>query len=239
MKKNIVFALMFLSISINAQKLTKKDHPVYFSLEAKGGITTALLTNNNVADDEYINYFNPMVSPSFGIGFGTHFTKDITLQIEKNWTEFKQKYIYLNNIPEKIYKFKTGDIGFFVRGTGENGGFVGIGFKMAKLAKVSVNDSIVQGDYFAESMNFLHFELGGPVWQNNMFDITINFRVGYCITDISKAENYTPGAYLPYPEDSYTGTYPLTVQFFTGFNWNIGYFATSQCKHKGFLFFKN
>ncbi len=217
-----------------AQKKKPKDNPTWFNLEIKGGGGTSLFTNHNISGDKQINMYNFGFYPVFGVGFGSHITNSLAVQIEKNWNTLGQKYTYKNGLPDKTYKLKTSDLGIFVRGTGDGGGYVGVGFKMSNVSNSSISDSTF---FFRRKLNFVHFELGGPLWQNNMFDVNLNIRFGYCINDMVNNKLFEPGAYTVYP--SHAGTYPLTLQAMIGFNWHIGYFATSNCKHKGFLLFTN
>lgn len=235
--KNIITILLIIScITSYAQKkkskLNKKESPTWFYLELKGGGGTSLFSNKNISNDKQIDMYKLGFNPVFGVALGAHIIDGLAFQIEKNWNTISQKYSYKNNLPDRSYSLKTSDLGFFIRGTRETGSFVGAGFKMSNITNAT-GDSL----FFKPKINFLHFELGGPLWQNNMFDINLNLRFGYCITDIVDNKLFQPGAYTVYP--SYSPTHPITVQAMIGFSWHIGYFATSNCKHKGFILFTN
>lgn len=229
MKTSISIIIIFaLCICAKAQKKKSKDNPVWFNLEIKGGIGTSLLTNKNISNDKNINTMNFNFYPAYGIGIGAHIKNFLAVQIEKSWSSFGQKYTYKNELPSKTLVFNSNELGLFLRKTSESGGFVGLGFKVASIGK---------SDSLNKNLNFLHFEIGGPVWQNNMFDINLNIRFGYGLNNMVSAQNYNPGAYTVYTKNA--TTHPITAQFLVGLNWHIGYWATSNCKHTGFLFFTN
>jgi len=232
----LIFLLLFTGVYAQKKKSKSKgkENPTWFNLELKGGGGTSLFSNSNISKDKQINSYNFGFNPVFGIGLGCHIIEGLAVQIEKNWNTISQKYTYKNSLPDRTYKFKTGDLGFFVRKTGSGGGFVGLGFKFANVRQTTNSDSLY---FFKNKFSFLHLEFGGPVWQNNMFDINLNIRFGYGMNDIVNSKLYQPGAYQVYP--SYKPTSPITLQAMICFNWHVGYWATSNCKHTGFLFFTN
>ncbi|MBI5541090.1 MAG: hypothetical protein HY951_13575 [Bacteroidia bacterium] len=232
MKKAIlIIACSLFWFGVQAQKKKSKDNPTWFNLELKGGGGISLLANSNIWGDDKISYFHFKFQPAYGIGLGSHIVKGLAVQFEKSWSTFGQKFSYNNNLPDQNYEFKSNEWAFYVRSTGEsdNGGFVGLGYR---ASSISGTDSISK---FRKNLSFIQLEFGGPVWQNNMLDINLNMRIGYCINDMVTAKDYHPGAYTTYPK--YTGTHPITAQLLVGLNWHIGYWATSNCKHKGFNFF--
>ena len=232
MKALFLFVILSsLWLGSQAQKKGSKDNPVWFNLEVKGGIGTSLLSNKNISGDKNISAMNFNFYPAYGIGIGAHIKNYFAVQIEKSWSSFGQKYTYKNESPARTLVFNSSEMGLFLRKTSEGGGFVGLGFKVANISKSNV-DSI---SVYSKSLNFLNFEIGGPVWQNNMFDINLNIRFGYGLNNMVSAENYNPGAYTVYTKNA--STHPITAQFLIGFNWHVGYWATSNCKHKGFVFF--
>lgn len=227
-----IVILSIICVCANAQKKKKsKDNPVWFNLEVKGGIGTSLLSNKNISGDKNINAMNFNFYPAYGIGIGAHIKNFLAVQIEKSWSTFGQKYTYKNELPTRTLVFNSNEIGLFVRKTSETGGFIGLGFKVANISKSNI-DSI---SVYSKSLNFLHFEIGGPVWQNNMFDINLNIRFGYGLNNMVSVENYNPGAYTVYTKNA--TTHPITAQLLVGFNWHVGYWAVSNCKHTGFNFF--
>jgi hypothetical protein len=229
----LIIGLVLLFNSTQAQKKKSKDNPTWFNLELKGGGGTSFLFNKNISSDDTIKT-GQLFNPSYGIGLGVHFTKGFAVQIEKCWSNFGQNYTYKNGFPAQNINLTASEWGLFIRKTGEGSGFVGIGFKASQLSKSSIDSTF---GYFNKSLSFINFEFGGPLWLTNIFDININMRIGYGLNDIVSNKNYQPGEYKKY--DSYKPTSPLLVQLMIGLNWHIGYFATSNCKHKGFLLFTN
>lgn len=237
--KLIGLLIVFTIISSGAfaqKKKSKDDHPFWFNLELKGGGGPSIFSNKNISGDKQINLYNFSFNPVFGIGLGCHITNKLAVQIEKNWNTLGQKYTYDNGLPDRSYKLRTSDLGFFLRGTKESGGFVGIGFKMATINENSLS-AADSSCFFNTNLNFFHFEFGGPLWQNNLFDVNLNIRFGYCLNDLVDNKTFQPGEYAVYP--SYSATNPITLQAMVCFNWHVGYFATSNCKHKGFILFTN
>lgn len=235
--KNIISVLLILAVfSAQAQrkKKSKDDQPPWFNLELKGGGGTSFFTNKNISSDDQIKSNNFGFNPVFGVGFGCHIIPQLAVQIEKNWSTLSQKYTYKNNLPDRTYKLKTGDFAFLIRKTSLTGGYVGLGFKMSSVSDFTNPDSL---NYFNNKFNFLLFDLGGPLYTNNIFDINLNFRFGYGLNDMVNNKDYQPGAYTTYP--TYKPTSSVTIQAMLCFNWHIGYFATSQCKNKGFILFTN
>jgi len=225
----LIIELFVFSTSIYAQKKKKKDNPVWFNFELKGGVGTSLLSNKNISGDKNINAMHLNFYPSYGLGIGAHIKSYVAIQIEKSWSTFGQKYTYKNELPTTTYKFNSSDIGFYLRKTSESGGYVGLGYKSSNISKT---DSI---KYFNKNLSFLMFEFGGNLWQNNMFDINVGFRFGYGLNNMVNKADYNPGAYTVYSKNA--PTHPITGQILIGLNWHIGYWATSNCKHTGFNFF--
>jgi hypothetical protein len=235
----IIFVSLVLGTTVFGQKGNsgEKKDPVWFNLEAKGGLGTCMLYNGNILGDDHINIYNFKPYGAFNIGLGVHFTKGFAIQFERDWNNFTQKYTYdLPSYPDYEIKFNTTEWGMYLRGTSEGGSFVGIGIKLARLHKVIINGADSAG-MFRQDVPFGLFEAGGPLWSTNIFDINLSVRFGFCILDVVDNGNYQPGAYTTYP--SYSRTYPATAQLLIGFNWHIGHFATSNCKHRGFVFFTN
>ena len=235
--KNIVIivGLLFLFFSSQAQKKKKsKDDPVWFNLEAKAGVGTGLLINKNISSDDQINQNGFQVYPTYGIGLGVHFPKGFGVQVEKSWMTFGQKYTYKNSLPDQNLKLSSDEWGFFIRKSSEGDSFIGLGIKAAHLNHTSI-DSLDQN--FKKNFAVLNLEFGGPIWLTNIFDINVNLRFGYGLSDIVSNKNYQPGAYKLY--SSYKPTSPLIIQIMIGFNWHVGFWANSNCKHTGFLFFTN
>lgn len=230
----IIIGLILLFVSTQAQKKKSKDNPIWFNLEVKAGGGTSILMNKNISSDDQINHTGLQFYPAYGIGIGTHFTKGFAMQVEKCWTTFGQKYKYKNGLPSQNLKLSTNEWGLFIRRTSESGGFAGLGFKMSYLSKSSIDSTF---NNFKSNLSFINLEFGGPIWLTNIFDININMRIGYCLSDIVCNKDYQPGAYKTY--DSYKPTSPLVLQLMVGFNWHVGYWAKSNCKHTGFLFFTN
>jgi len=234
MKKSfLIIGLIFLFVNTQAQKKKSKGNPIWFNLEVKGGGGTSLLMNKNILNDNQINT-GLQFYPTYGIGLGSHITKDFAVQVEKCWTTFGQKYTYKNGFPKQNLNLTASEWGLFVRKTSESSGFIGLGFKTSHVSKASI-DSTSQS--FKSNLAFINLEFGSPIWLTNIFDINLNLRMGYCLNDIVSNKNYQPGAYKIY--NSYKPTSPLVLQLMVGFNWHIGYFATSNCKHSGFLLFTN
>lgn len=234
--KNTIFiiGLLFLFVSSHAQKKkTSKDNPIWFNLEVKGGGGTSFLINKNISGDDTIKT-GQQFNPAYGIGLGVHFTKGFAMQIEKCWSNFGQKYTYSNGLPAQNLSITASEWGIFLRKTSEGSSFVGLGFKTSHISNASI-DSTLQN--FSSNLSFINLEFGGPLWLTNIFDININLRLGYGLNDIVSNKNYQPGAYKKY--DSYKPTSPFVAQLMIGLNWHVGYFATSNCKHKGFLLFTN
>jgi hypothetical protein len=229
----LIFGFIFLFLFTQAQKKKSKDNPMWFNLEVKGGGGTSLLFNKNISGDKQIKT-NPQLYPAYGIGLGTHFTKSFAVQIEKCWSTFGQKYSYSNGLPEQNLILTASEWGIFIRKTSEGSGFIGLGFKTSHMSKVNI-DSTLQN--FNSNLSFINLEFGGPIWLTNIFDINFNLRFGYGLNDIVSNKNYQPGAYQVYP--SYKQTSPVVIQLMVGLNWHVGYWATSNCKHTGFLFFTN
>ncbi len=225
----IVCALFW--FGVQAQKKNANDNPTWFNLEVKGGGGISMFGNNNVWGDGDIGSFNFKFNPAYGVGLGIHIVTGLAVQFEKSWSTISQKYTYNNSLPDRSYDFNSNEWAFFIRNTGEgeNGGFIGLGYK---ASSISGADSMF---LFNKKLHFLQVEFGGPLWQNNMFDINLSMRLGYCINDMVSADNYHPGAYTTYPK--YSPTHPITAQLLLGLNWHIGYWATSNCKHTGFNFF--
>lgn len=234
--KNIclIIALVLLFASTQAQKKKKsKDDPLWFNMELKGGGGTSLLLNKNISGDDQIKV-GQQFNPAYGIGLGVHFTKGFAVQIEKCWSNFGQNYTYKNSLPAQNLSLTASEWGLFIRKTSKGSSFVGLGFKTSHIGKSSI-DSTLQN--FNKNLAFINLEFGGPIWLTNIFDINFNLRFGYGLNDIVSNKNYQPGAYKVYP--SYKPTGPVTIQLMVGLNWHIGYWATSNCKHTGFLFFTN
>lgn len=238
MKHFFLLLIVLFSSLIYAQK---KD-PIWFNLEPKIGIATTLLLNNNISNDKNIEPINLNTYLVFGAGLGIQFTKKVSTQIEVLKTDYGQSYNYENNVsPKNNVKLNATDLVFIVRGTSEKMAYSGIGIKQSFVSNVT--DGAL-GDKTSEfNKHFLSvvLDLGFILYHNNIFDINLNIRLGYALSDAGKNNSntfYQPGQYPANAYSSYKATNPASAQLTFNFNWHMGYFATSQCKQrKGFVFF--
>lgn len=220
----------------------QKKEPIWFNLEPKAGIATTWLLNKNISNDKNIKPVNLNVFPVFGAGLGIQFTPKICTQIDILKSDYGQNFNYENSVSDKNnVRINSTDLAFIVRATSEKMTYAGLGIKQSFVSKVS--DGAL-GDVTERFNNFssIVLDLGFILYHNNVFDLNLNIRLGYALTDAGKNESplyYQPGQYLTAVYDSYKATNPASVQITFNFNWHIGYFATSQCKRKkGLVFFE-
>lgn len=238
--KYLLFLLILLNcFVVNAQK---KD-PIWFNLEPKIGIAATWLINNNTYNDQNIKPINMNLSLVFGAGLGIQFTKKFCTQIEVLKASYRQSYNYENSVsPKNNVKINTTDLVFVARGTSEKMSYAGLGFKqsfVSNVADVAVGNKTAD---FNKNFTSILLDLGSILFHNNIFDINLNIRLGYALSDAGKNSSipfYQPGRYATAVYDSYKATNPASVQITLNFNWHVGYFATAKCKQKkGFVFFE-
>ncbi len=240
MKYSFLLLFLFLSVFLNAQK----KEVIWYSFEPKVGIASSILLNKNISDDktikpEYLNTY-----PVFGAGLGVYFKKIVCTQIELLSTKYGQSYNYESiESAKNNVRINSTDLVSVARGISDGMGYSGFGIKQSFISKV-VDDSL--GDKtnkFKKHFLSIVLDLGFILYHNNVFDMNMNLRFGYALSDAGKSESnqfYQPGQYSSAIYDSYKPTNPASVQLTLNFNWHVGYFATSQCKQKkGFIFFSN
>lgn len=242
-QKNEIFIMrhvfpLLLVLLCNEIQAQKKD-PIWFNLEPKAGISATMLLNNNISNDKNIKPVPLNTFLVFGAGLGIQFTRKFSTQIELLKTDYGQAFKYSNNVPDNnVVKINATDLVFVFRGTNEGMGYSGLGLKQSYVSNVS--DGIM-GDVsgsFNKSFISVILDLGIILYHNNIFDINLNLRFGYAISDAGKNTGYQPGGYPASAYGSYKPTNPASAQITFNFNWHMGYFATAQCKQKkGFVFF--
>jgi hypothetical protein len=177
----------------------------------------------------------------YGAGLGIQFTKKIGTQIEVLKSGYSQAFNYKDNITSKnSVKINTTDLVFLIRGTSDRMGYSGFGIKQSFVSNVTDGNNIY-GDVNSKfNKHFLSvlIDLGFILYHNNIFDINLNLRLGYALTDAGVSSDYQPGQYPAAHYSGYKATNPASAQLTFNFNWHMGYFATAKCKQKtGFVFF--
>lgn len=238
MKKIILSA----AIIAWASALSAQKSKAWFEVGLKGGGGISVIVNKNLWDDK--KTVAPSISGCYSYGgkLAINFTENHHLAFEGIWGMRSQKYQFLIDkvTYDKKLTLNVNDLALLYRYNGSNGGYVELGGQYTLVNKATeVNNSgsvDVKNNFTSYTSGVLGF--GGNMAQSGSFTWTMGVRITYAFTDaISAAGGAGQGYSYPLNDPiirkeytSYKMTKPITVQVLTEFNFDLGYFARSNCK---------
>jgi len=228
MKNSIILLALILAFNCGYSQSRKKkksskknkDVTTWFFASVGGKYGNSMLMNNYISttDGLSLNSMNP--SMGFDADLGVNFPFGIGLMVGYDQTSFNQKYEVLS-IKDDFSLTSSGMI-FLFRVVSENGAYLEFGPKLNSLNVGGTNATDFRSNYTS-----IAFGVGGNLYWNQNFDISLGARFGYGF-------NMTNNSLFFGNEK----TSVLDTQLRLTFNWHIGYFRQAQCdKHVEFLFF--
>lgn len=235
--KKIAFALLFVSGSMLAQR-----NKAWFELGVKGGGGISVLVNKNVWDDKKTAAPSMSGCFSYGAKLAINMNESHQLAFESMWGSRSQKYEFLIDKVTYDKKLTLGvnDLGVFYRYNGSNGGYVELGGQYTMITKANETTSSGNSEIKRYFTNYTSAALGfgGNLIQAGSLTWTMGVRFSYSFTDAISEEGGANSSYS-YPLNdaivrksypTYKATKPITAQFLTELNFDIGYLSKSNCK---------
>jgi hypothetical protein len=251
--KKIIIRKLFLSFLIGSFSIIaiaqKSNVWLEFGLTGNGGL--GMITNKNIWNDQ--KTVNSTLSFCYGGGIkiGLNLSSSHEILINPEFGIKNQRFkINLDSIDyEKNIQVRGLDVSLLYRYHSENGGYVEIGPQFSTIANVS---ELNNGEKFDVSNNFNKgnisgvFGFGSNFVQSNAFTWTIGFRFVYGFKDLVSNEGGN-GSSFSYPLndgiynkkfENYQPTKAVALLLHTEFNFDLGYFAKSNCKRGRVSFMK-
>ncbi len=200
----------------------KNDVATWFFASIGGRYGSSTLINNHVAstDGLSLNAFNP--SSGFDIDLGVNFPFGVSLMVGYDQVSFMQNYEMFR--AEDNISLKSSGTIFLLRVVSENAAYFEVGPKLNNLSA----DNIAGISSFKNSYTSIAFGMGGNLYWNQNFDISLGLRFNYGFDLTNKGT-------ILFGNES---TSVIDTQLRLAFNWHIGYFRQAHCdKHVEFLFF--
>lgn len=251
MKKLLLLSLFTLSGFItNAQ--------FWLDLGIKGGAGPTFLVNKNMMNDRLVE---PVLTIGYGYGgkLGLNFNDNHELTFDVMLNKLNQEYSITDTVIKpktfwtKNLSLSTLDLALLYR-FHKNGTYFEIGPQYSMVRKVSQSNIVTNTttdakSYIASSYYSGILGFGSDFIGSQNFSFLIGFRFAYSLSDLlSEAGGKGKPYSFPVNDfmkdrsyavlyDSYTPFKALTAMLIMEFNFDMGYFAKSNCKKKRVRFF--
>ena len=239
MKKHllVLFSFILLVNFVFSQK-----GKAWFEAGLKGGGGLSLIVNKNVWDDKKACAPSFSAAYSYGGRLAVNLSENHQVAFESMWGMRSQQYSFLIDSVqyEKSFKLSINDLALFYRFNGNNGGYVELGGQMTMISKATEKNSLGEFDIKNNFQNYTSgcLGFGGNIVQSGSFTWTAGVRISYSFTDAISNDGGANSDFT-YPLNdpivrkgysTYKLTKPIAIQVLTEFNFDLGYFAKSNCK---------
>lgn len=240
--KNSVKILLVLAVTCNMLR-AQNGSWIEGGITGTGGI--GMVTSKNIFNDQ--RAINSSIAPCYGVGLklAVNINEYHEILFNPEYSVRDQKYaIKIDSVSfKKDIKLKLIDFSLLYRYHNRDGGYVEIGPQLSMMNNVMENKDGDENDV-TSNFNKLYmsgvFGFGSNFIQSNAFTWTAGIRFNYSFTDLISGSGGS-GSGISYPlndvkhhksYDSYTPTKVFSFTVHTEFNFDMGYFARSNCKRK-------
>ena len=245
MKKITIASILFIfSHSLYSQS--------WLEVGLKGGYGLDFLINKNISNDK-THTMKLSYGYTYGGKLGWNFNEAHAITLDVLYSGFSQTYDYYNvnhdsskTFYNKSFAFNALDFLLMYRHT-KNASYFEIGPQISTVKKASITDSNpnnTSGDIsgnLAKTYYSAVIGAGGMLAGTDNFRVILGFRVMYALGDIISPQGQSTNFPTGNTYASYQKSSPLSAMMVLELNYDLGFFAKTNCKKKktSFLLFKN